>query len=232
MSTMKFNGGKMEHLLQFTTDRYDEPYVFNPGADDVLKYGTVYEKIDGSNGLLKNVNREIQIFRRQDKREYLDNQPPSGMIDIPKGENPQRFHQHTYFYERLDMQKYEHSKKGKKGKQYKIDQQMVELVDRHTLYLYTCMPKNNDCVTVEWVGRKFQQTYGVDADVALCVHQDQQIVEPVPRTTISDLSEWMGQRQIEGLVFEYQGKYWKLRTAMFSKWKTMKIQKSPVYVLY
>lgn len=206
----EFNGGKMEHIFKFVpktkSDLYMKPLEFaSDEAKDAFIYGITYEKIDGANGLLKLVDGEIVAFERQDKKNMNDIIIPDGHIDIPAGENAQRYSNHTYFYRKIDIDKIT----GKKAKP--LAQKMLNLLIKHEAHLRTYLKEDGDFVTIEWVGKKFQQTPGVEDDVAICIHLEQ-IVYNVPRD--EHFSTWLLSQNIEGIIFEHEGKCWKVRTGM------------------
>ena len=93
---------------------------------------------------------------------------------------------------------------------------MYDLVDRHAEHLETELKLKDNFMTVEWVGRKFNKTPGVDADIALCVHHEQVPLTNVPRE-FSELRTWLMEQGIEGVVVEHRGVYWKVRTDCFHK---------------
>jgi hypothetical protein len=198
-----FNGGKMVHIFSF-----DETYLYLPSfeselAKEALEKGKLFYKIDGSNGLVQKGNDGLEAFQRLDTR---GRPPPETCVPLPAGSNPDSYQGHSYYYEpiRIDV-------KGKKAR--KRNELMLKAVQDHADHIL----KFGDCVTIEWVGLKFNKTPGVPHDVAIAIHSEQVCEEPLERNFEAVKSFLLeSDPPIEGLIVEYEGLYWKVVASGFA----------------
>lgn len=207
LSAHSFNGGKMKHIFSF-----DEKYCYNmecesAEAQQALADGTFYFKIDGQNGMVHvggdGPNRKLTVYNRYDSRgKEIKNR---SVIGLPQGKNPNKFGKHEYFYEEIKADS-------------KVNRGVLDLVEKHGERLAFL---DREWVSVEWVGRKFQQTPGVNVDVAMAIHSEQ----IVPEQLALRLRSYIGLRKylleeckdepVEGFVIEHEGTYWKATTSGF-----------------
>jgi len=225
-----FNGGKMIHIFEFdTTSHLYLPRVASEAAEEALKNGRLFYKIDGSNGMImKNFcdgddendsNTNLLVaFQRLDTRGRTI---PAHCVQLPNGQNSKVYEGHSYCYEPISI-----DVPGKKQK--KRNQAMLSLVQNHSDYFLSLMNKRGDnCVSIEWVGTKFNRTPGVPPDVAIAVHSEQVCEVTVDRNYEGMKSFLLDcDTIIEGLVIEYCGNYWKVRADCFDKKCTFKTNNS------
>jgi hypothetical protein len=159
----------------------------------------------------------IELYQRIDTR---GKDPPSALRELPSdGGNTTKYtspdgKEHTYYMEKIVLLETD-GKKQKKNKKIILD-----VLERHKTTFKELIEQNSsDFVSVEIVGTKYNRTPGVAAPAAIAPHCLQKVVlenKSLPRTYEEAkqflLSSGMA---VEGLVVEYNGKYWKLRSDMF-----------------
>lgn len=212
-STTFFNGGKMQHLFQFGDNyKYNKDGMFSsPEAEQALLGGNLYYKIDGSNGMIVSKNDDIRVFQRHDTRGKGNTMADGKVLtNLPEGKNPATYKDHTYF-----MQEVTTDVTGKKLS--KRNRAMLDLAKRHKDRLLSF---GREWLSVEWVGKKFQQTPGVDHDVALAVHEDQVLTDGEIDRTFKGVQKYLmddcSDAPIEGIIVAHHGVYWKVVTGGFS----------------
>ncbi len=212
-----FNGGKMIHIFELDKDTglYQEK-ITSAEAETALREGTAFYKIDGSNGMiLRGDDGEPRAFQRLDTRGRA---PPEGCIRLPKGPNVDIFKDHSYWYQPITT-----CVQGKKAKQR--NQSMLDVVEKHkdSLLAY------GKYVSVEWVGTKFNKTPGVPNDVAIAIHVEQRCEKNFDRSYqgVKDLL-LEADPPIEGLIFELDSVFWKVRADCFDKKCSFKTNGSSV----
>jgi hypothetical protein len=200
-----FNGGKMVHIFSFD----EETHLYSPSfefeaAKEALEKGKLFYKIDGSNGLVQKGNDGLEAFQRLDTR---GRPPPEGCVPLPAGSNVDSYEGHSYYYEQIRM-----DVNGKKAR--KRNEEMLKVVQDHADHIL----KFGECVSIEWVGQKFNKTPGVPHDVGIAIHSEQVCEEPVERT-FEGMKSFLLESDppIEGLVVEYEGFYGKIRGDGFDK---------------
>lgn len=201
-----FNGGKMTHIFKYEgrPSLYTSEFDCEK-AEEALKYGKAYMKIDGSNGMLCVVNDKIQAYRRQDIKGRDWQQLNFEFMGLPKGGNPVAVPGHAYVYRRILPE-------GSKGEK-RLNELMLSLVEFNKEQLMEELVKCGGMMTIEWVGKKFQRTPGVAADVGIVIHHLQEM-EAVPRT-FEELRSFFQRYRIEGVVIEHKGTFYKIRANMF-----------------
>mmetsp|Transcript_17532 Transcript_17532/g.26622 ORF Transcript_17532/g.26622 Transcript_17532/m.26622 type:complete len:232 (-) Transcript_17532:1281-1976(-) len=202
----KFNGGKMAHIFQFDKDTHlYTPKTISEEANNALKDGVLYFKIDGSNGMIMHQDDgQLLAFQRLDTR---GKPVPNHCVRLPAGSNVDSYEKHSYCYEPIiaDVE-------GKKAK--KRNKTMLDLVEK-----YKERFSGQNYTSVEWVGTKFNKTPGVTHDVALAIHSEQMVPEadePTSRT-YEGFQSLLLKTAIEGFIIEHQGVYWKIRGDCFDR---------------
>jgi hypothetical protein len=201
-----FNGGKMVHIFSFD----EETHLYSPSFEseavkEALEKGKLFYKIDGSNGLVQKGNNDgLEVFQRLDTR---GRPPPEGCVPLPAGSNVDAYQGHSYYYEPIRM-----DVNGKKAR--KRNEEMLKVVQDHADHIL----KFGECVSIEWVGQKFNKTPGVPHDVGIAIHSEQLCEERVERT-FEGMKSFLLESDppIEGLVVEYDGLYCKVRGDGFDK---------------
>lgn len=215
---MSFNGGKMNHIFKMTDDMLYIDECSSEQAQTALLNGVYYFKHDGSNHRI--VNEEGQWYieaRYDDRRGKYDNTLPEGVFPICDGANPSSVwdgekRTHNYYYTRL-----ERVVDGKKAQ--KIRNAIYNIVDRIADRL-----NGQNYITCELVGKKFNKTPGIDSDVEIAIHAEQKCQFDGERSFVG-IRTFLEEIDVEGLVIEHDGKYWKLHTEKFWPecwWKTRK----------
>jgi hypothetical protein len=201
----RFSGGKMSHIFEMDakTHLYTNTYTSHE-AEEALVHGTYYTKIDGSNGLLVWEDGEIKAYRRHDCRGKAKG-TPAKHIPLPPGRNPSVVPGHQYFYEEVDRQA--------KKKAGKLNRSIYDVVSRHYQHLAAELKLRDGFMTVELVGTKFNRTPGVEADVAMILHHEQECM--VMNRTFAGVRAWIEAHGTEGLVVEHRGVFWKIRGNLF-----------------
>lgn len=212
-----FNGGKMYHIFTFDKDtkppRYQSSFV-SPEAEQALLHGTLYYKIDGSNGMVQMISRgedesekdpQFKIFQRLDTK---GKEPKETLIALPEGKNVAAYEGHSYYYDEITLHV-----TGKK--QIKRNKAMRELVQRHLDEF-----AGSEWTSVEWVGTMFNKTPNVPHPIALAVHKEQivegdGIVERTYEGMRKYLLEDVKDQPIEGFIIEHGGNFWKVRSDCF-----------------
>ena len=212
-NTLFFNGGKMSHIFEWSDDfRYkSEGKLASPEAEQALLHGDIFYKIDGANGMLQVVVQgAAPVLRAHERLDtkgkdlLKDKTNDKSLIPLPPGQNPSEHSGHSYVYEQVTT-----DVPGKKLK--KRNQAMLDIMNRHASYL---VGLGRAYISVEWVGRKFQQTPGVNVDVAMVIHEDQRLEDvEVERSYVGIykfLWEDCADQPVEGLIFAHKGKYYKV----------------------
>jgi hypothetical protein len=208
-----FNGGKMMHIFK-ADDTNPMAWAYFPEycsdeAEQALKLGRLFYKIDGSNGMIMvdrngkdDKNPVLRAYERFDTR----GKPfPENHVPIPDGLNDKR----TYCYIPIDVNVH-----GKKAKQR--NQAMLDVVEANADRI---LQHGQDFVSIEWVGKKFNGTPNVPHDVAVAIHDEQVCEEPVERS-FEGLRSFLLEESdppVEGLVVEWQGKWWKVISKGFDR---------------
>jgi hypothetical protein len=218
-----FNGGKMMHIFEFdeTTKMY-APREASKDAAVALQHGRMFYKIDGSNGMIIRADGDTLLaFQRLDTR----GRPiPERCTRLPSCHNVDTYKGHSYCYEPITA-----NVTGKKEK--KRNEAMLAVVEKHTDYLSSL----GETVSIEWVGNKFNKTPGVPVDVAIAIHSEQVCEEIIDRSYEGMRSFFLeADLPTEGLILEFQGKYWKVRADCFDRKCRFKTHTStarpPVYL--
>lgn len=211
-----FNGGKMMHIFTISNNLYT-PNFYSNEAKEALENGRFFVKIDGSNALLKKVDGVWYLYSRYDdgKRKINRDVLPSNTILLPEGKNIDQYNsgnkEHAYFYQLRSRPLPED-----KGKLAKINRNLYRIVDEEMKGFLEELKE--DYITVELVGQKFNATPGVMAQCGIAPHSSQTIdVEKQFRTFIGMKDYLLNQKCIEGLVIEWKGVYWKIRSNCFDK---------------
>jgi hypothetical protein len=213
-----FNGGKMRHLFEFDDSfRYKPDGRFSSSeAEQALLEGSLYHKIDGSNGMvqvipLKDGRATLKVFERRDTRGKGHVVEGQKLTKLPNGKNPDSYPKHTYYL--LEVTKDVITKSLSKR-----NAAMLELVERHKDKL---LSMDREWISVEWIGRKFQQTPGVPHDVAMAIHEDQVVEEEklMIERSFDGLKKYLledcAEHPVEGLIVAHEGLYWKVVTKAF-----------------
>jgi len=208
-----FNGGKMYHIFAFNDEtkppRYD-PAFTSPEAEQALLHGTLYYKIDGSNGMVQVMAGEeeepqFKIFQRLDTK---GKEPKETLTALPEGKNATAYAGHSYYYDEITL-----DVMGKK--QIKRNRAMRELVQRHLSKFV-----GSEWTSVEWVGTMFNKTPNAPHPIALAIHKEQigegdGIMERTFEGARKYLLEDCKDQPIEGFIIEHDGSFWKLRSDCF-----------------
>jgi hypothetical protein len=137
-------------------------------------------------------------------------------IELPDGENLKEYgtdkHKYHYFYEKQ-------ARVTKDKSTYnKTDKMLVKLYDMVDTAVRENRLELTDFQTVEMIGDKFQKTLGVDKDVAMAVHKDQQIEIPDEQRNYDGIKKFLLEDKCtEGIVIEHKNRYWKIRSNCFDK---------------
>lgn len=213
----------MLHIFSFDeeTNLY-LPSFESEAAKEALEKGKLFYKIDGSNGLIQKGNDGLEAFQRLDTR---GRPPPEVCVSLPAGSNMDSYKGHSYYYEPIQM-----DVNGKKAR--KRNQEMLKVVQDHADHIL----KFGECVSIEWVGKKFNKTPGVSHDVGIAIHAEQVCEEPVERT-FEGMKSFLLESDppIEGLIVEYEGLYWKIVGGGFDRkcgFKTSPQSARPPIFLY
>lgn len=225
-----FNGGKMYHIFKpiGTRDSYQyDPTgtCSSPEAEEALLYGTMYYKIDGSNGMIQVIRNEnnlieFKLYQRYDTRGKKDdksltpNRNPN-KVPLPAGLNPNTYPGHSYFYDEIRIDNIPEKQKNL----LKKHQTMHNIVKNHANHLISF---GREWISIEWVGTKINQTPNVNDEVAIAIHEEQ-IVDPNDVMNIDRTYEGIRKfliedckdQPVEGLVFEHNGRYWKVISGNF-----------------
>ena len=179
---------------------------FNPGAQEALEKGTLRIKVDGQCGAIVKIDGKLMLATRYDDQKgkvHLGVGMKTGFVEMPEGKNPSTFQKHHYAFELWPRPPAE-----AKGKQLKLRLRLYDILD--TIESDRLV---GNFTSVEYVGKKFQQTPGYELDILLHHELPIQTVE----RTWEAIKSFVCEKPIEGLVVEYQGKYWKIRQNCFTK---------------
>ena len=232
MSTHKFYGGKMTHLLEA---RYPDNSKYHD-ADDAASYETTFEsdetrsallkgkcylKIDGSCGLLvKKQDGTYTLYRRRDTR---GKPKTDNMIELPVGKNSATFHDHTYYMIEMDPTS---SNKGEAA----LAKTYYDILERNKDKL------TDDYYSIELIGPQINKTAPEGATPGIVIHKWQVADVTFQERTDAELYEqirtYFSQNCVEGLIIEYNDVYYKLHAIKFAdslwtKFKTSKILTNP-----
>lgn len=211
--TISFNGGKMYHV--FTTKRLENnkliylPEWFNLEAKEALYYGRIFHKIDGANGLIVvEPDGERKLYQRYDGQEggtqtTIPLPPGANLVTYSTLNSKGREVSHHYCYKLIP--------RDLTGKQGRINNQLYAQLDQLTSL------ESGKQYTVELIGKKFQQTPGVEAEATFCLHQDQEIDRSTLDSELNDLDQvqhYLRKVIVEGLVVQHPvtGCYYKIRS--------------------
>ena len=201
---MEFNGGKMAHIFKLVDNLYVKEFS-EEGAESAFLHGRYYVKVDGANHMIiKNSDDEVELYARYDVGER---EMPATCIPIPAGKNGMTYvsrqKTHTYYYKPTRYIE------GKLAKVY-------DILQRAAADYVNDKPPGH--YSVEVVGRKFQNTPGVDCDGALAVHSQQTISVDQELRTFTNIRRYLLEAVcIEGVVVEHEGRFWKIRSNCFDK---------------
>jgi len=203
----------MVHIFEFddTTKLYTSN-SFSEAAHEALLNGRLYYKIDGSNGMLvrdrSGDEEESATFLAYQRLDTRGKPIPENCVALPAGENAESYEGHSYCYEPILA-----NVDGKKAR--KRNQAMLATVEHFSEHLSGL---HSDFVSIEWVGKKFNKTPGVPADIAIAIHSEQTCDENVERTYDGMRSFLLeADPPIEGLVLEHEGIFWKIRADCFDR---------------
>ena len=200
---MNFNGGKMQHVFQWEPDHKSYQDVFtNDESKEALEKGELFVKIDGSNHcFIKQDDVWVPHARLDDRGKDVP-----GTVALPDGSNASAYGTHRYTYRplRADVS-------GKSQK--RINARLLELTEAYSEKIDT-LAQGESHLTFEAVGRKFQRTPGVDADVHIAVHCEQELKDDVERS-FSGVRDFLEQHACEGVVVKHDGLYWKILSKGF-----------------
>ena len=183
-----------------------------PEAQEALEKGTFYWKVDGACGMVRynSEEDELEVYERQDTR---GREASEDLVPLRPGENQHEYgkdkDRHTYFMRKVAIT----DEDGKKQKKIKAAILDVLKANRDVL-ISACREHGKDgWLSVELVGTKFQKTPGVEDEVAIALHKDQNLIidGDLPRS-YDEAKKFLGQRSVEGIVVEWNGRYWKLRS--------------------
>ncbi|CAB9520700.1 expressed unknown protein [Seminavis robusta] len=226
-----FNGGKMLHIFAFNDDnrKYETDGTFtNPAAEEALCHGTLFYKIDGSNGMVQVVNDDtLKIYQRLDTR---GKEPDNQLIPLPDGKNATEYPGHSYYYNEI--------LENVQGKRLiKRNRAMIDIVDRHRT---TFLAFGQEWISVEWIGTMFNSTPNVPHPIAVAIHQEQRVEmeqhsteenggdangtkngqsAPGIQRTYAGMRKFLiedcAEQPVEGLIIEHEGVYWKVKSDGF-----------------
>lgn len=252
-----FVGGKMRHVL--TSSRPDDevdgesksyvgadgksswhPDFLSSGAVKALIDGNVriFTKIDGSCGVVHSdfvfVPTKKTIYQRRDTSSP---EVPPGMSELPSGgKNPVVYDggkkMHNYYCIRLPRGTEDDSSGSKKmDKAYKDLYEKVDAFD---------FP--DEWTSIELVGKNFNSTPGLGDKNGIAPHYMQRIILDLSSKGVSeDPNEWYAffvdyfkEHNVEGLVFEWDGVWWKLLANVcspLSLWSTSRKDADPPKII-
>lgn len=195
-----FNGGKMNHIFEFGEGFLYSGVFSCPEAKVALECGTIFFKIDGSNGII--IAGDDGTLHPYERLDTKGKEIPPHCTALPEGSNSDAYKGHSYCYEPVSL-----GVEGKKLK--KRNQAMLDVVERHKDRLLSF----GNTISIEWCGKKFQKTPGVPHDVAIAVHADQVCEEDFDRTQ-DGVRDFLlnSDPPIEGLIVQHKGEYWKVRS--------------------
>jgi hypothetical protein len=207
---MAFNGGKMFHIFKLRDDHTYLPEFDWFYSKEVLENCEFYMKIDGANHCLFKENDQWIVGERyDDKKEKFNNGIPPDFRSLPIGSNSYQHHIHHYYYHLLYPEKAGKKKRKIIEKMYALIEEKKEIIDK--------LANDNKYLTFEAVGKKFNKTPGIDEDVDIAIHCMQTLNYTGPRTFEGIQKYLLEEVCIEGIVVEYQGRYWKIRSDCFDK---------------
>lgn len=214
---MAFNGCKMTHVWVLENNLYTDAST-SEGTLDALHRGKMFNKIDGSNHCMwRGEHNWILYGRYDDKKGTLNpDNLPTGYREPVEGKNAQIYTttvRHAYFYklrERPDPA-------VKLTKATKINKMLYDIVDANTARFDKLAQIHNvDFFTCEAVGTKFGKAPGLDFPVGLCLHVEQVLPVYVNRSQDA-IREYLGTVCTEGVIVQYDGQCWKIRSNCFDK---------------
>ena len=183
------------------------------------------------------IDYQLSPYKRYDSR---GKEPPPQCIKLPTANNPDSYEGHSYYYEPMNV---DCKAKGIR----KINEVVHEILNDHKQHIVNVATtstagatasgdnKDGNCddnaltrtsyyVSVEWIGTKFQKTPGVPHNVAIAIHSQQVCEEQIERTYDGVRSFLSGEGGgegnpiiIEGLIVEYNGTYYKVRSDCFDR---------------
>lgn len=225
--TQAFGCGKMSHVLRRGANgKYDPHEWLCSEAAEAFAYGDVFIKIDGSCWFMMKDGDRWQLYRRQDKKKWgPETELPDGFMRLHAGGNTDTYEGHYYVLQLMPRSAPEKDENGKimrsaarkkldgydKGER-KLVAPMYKILDHPDVTAHLDAEAERlerNWFTFEAVGKKFQQTPGVDADVDIALHHEQCI--DVKFTTIEDAHAYIMKHGVEGLIFHHGTKSWKLR---------------------
>lgn len=232
-----FKGGKMMHI--FETDRVGNELVYrteftSEEARAAFERGRVYFKIDGANGMLRLLeDGTVAAYERQDTKGKVAG---GDLEPLVESKNPSVYDGgsklHTYYMRRIVLR----DDMGKKQK--KAAAARLAVVDRNQAELARLLRENggqSQTLSIEWVGIKYNRTPGVEHDHAIAVHAQQELDEMKERTFEAVKKMLTVDVNTEGLIFEHDGVFYKLRSTMFdgnAPFKTDKASARPPEMVY
>jgi len=185
-----FNGGKMHHVFLFNeeTKRYDENgKFFSSEAQEALEHGTLYYKIDGSNGMIRVIRPNnidgstdenapfiLKAYQRLDTKGKDPSIAKDGagaaaevaLILLPDGPNASSYADHSYYYSEIML-----NVNGRKL--VRRNRAMLDLVQqRHADHF---IKMEQEWISIEWVGTMFNKTPNVPHPIAIAIHAEQRV---------------------------------------------------------
>jgi hypothetical protein len=175
----------------------------------------------------------LELYQRQDTR---GQDPTPDLIPLPSRiddddddgtgknmicTNTNAYKNHNYYMKKVELNG---KKDGKKQKTMKL--LLLKILNDNRTELIKAVQKygsSDGYLSVELVGHKFNQTPGVYVDAAIIIHQEQRLklsttsvdgdetdIETFPRTFDGIKTFLMERFNVEGVVVEYSGVYWKI----------------------
>jgi len=202
---MSFNGGKQYHIFNIQDNIYKDEFT-SEESKEAFENGIFYTKIDGANGYHLD---GILYERYDDKKNILDpNNLPDGIINIPVGENPCIYEGHHYYYSKMDS---------------KTTNKKLKKVYEDLYYQLNTKKEKNG--SVEFVGPNFQLTPRYNNNKYI-FHQSLSLNLNFNRN-FKNIKNYLNTVVEEGVVIEYKGKYWKIRSNLYdNNCKFDKLKKS------
>jgi len=224
-----FNCGKMEHIFTFSEDgkRY-LPQFASKEAEEALKSGKFFIKVDGSCGALVREKEGWTLYNRfDDTKNKFEGKAPDGFLPLPKGENQDKYQGHSYYLRKLRRPQLGEKLKGEDKFVSKLYAHLDNLEKRGVL---ADLP---DFSSIELVGKNFNGTNlgpgqgenGITLHSAQILDISRELGSERPKNAELWL-EWLvsflekeGVLLHEGLVVENNGRWWKIRSEYICKGK-------------
>jgi len=213
-----FNGGKMQHLfsrkMRTYTNRFYQLVLSKPTeeAANAAENGTIYLKIDGSNGRIDiDKTGKIECYRRfYDKKNVVMHSIDdtfviqNGFKLLLDGVNNDHDRDKKYYMNYMDLRTFRKKELKIWTEIYRIAQTALERGDLEPGHQYS----------VEYVGQKFNSTPCVLSEIGIALHRQQVIHEKLE--TLEDFEQFFLRNAVEGVVIEHDGRWWKMRSDGFA----------------